>query len=127
VRTTAAPSDRNPISFYVDGGLTFKGPLTPRPDDTIGLGIAYGRISPQASAYDRDVIAVTGTPMPVRDFEAAIELTYQWMIGKDSYVQPNLQYIIHPGANIANPNAGPGIVSSIPNALVFGLRTYLRF
>jgi porin len=123
LRATAAPSDRNLIDLYADGGLTFKGLLMSRPDDTIGLGVAYGRISPRAAAYDRDVIAATGTPMPVRDFEAAVELTYQWMLGKDSSVQPNLQYIIHPGGNIATP----GSTSPIPNAFVFGLRTSLKF
>jgi porin len=126
VRATAAPSDRNEIDRYIDGGATFKGPLVARPDDTIGLGLAVGRISPLASAYDRDIIAVAGMPMPVRNFEAALELTYQWMLAKSWFVQPDLQYVVHPGGNIINP-LDPQSASAIPNALVFGLRSYLRF
>jgi porin len=64
--------------------------------------------------------------MPIRDSEAAIELSYRWEIADRFFVQPDLQFIFHPGANIANPgNAGSG--SAIPNALVLGLRTALQF
>jgi porin len=126
LRGSAAPGDRNLIDLYADGGISFKGALPSRPDDTVGLGLAFGRISPQAAAYDRDVIAATGTAMPVRDFEAAIELTYQWQLAKDWFVQPNLQYIVHPGGNIQNPLVANG-AAAIPNAFVLGLRTTLRF
>jgi porin len=125
-RVAATPSDRNLINAYVEGGVTFKGPIASRPDDTVGLAIAYAGISPALSTYDREVIAATGKPMPVRDFEATIELTYRWNLAKDWYVQPDLQYIIHPGGNIPNP-ARPTGTSAIPNALVVGMRTVLRF
>jgi porin len=42
LRASGAPSDRNPIDLYVDGGLTFKGPFASRPDDIVGIGLAYG-------------------------------------------------------------------------------------
>ena len=126
VRGSVAPSDRNLLDLYADGGLTFKGPLAALPDDTMGIAASIARISPQASAFDRELIAVTGTAMPVRDFEAAIELTYQWSLGDNWFVQPDLQYIVHPGGNIANPLAQT-MQSPIPNALVFGVRTTGRF
>jgi porin len=126
VRGSAAPSDRNLIDLYADSGITFTGPLPSRPDDSVGLAVAFARISPRVAAYDRDVIAVSGLPIPVRDYEAVIELTYQWMLAKDWYVQPDLQYVFHPGGNIANP-AVPNGTSPIPNAFVAGLRTSLRF
>jgi porin len=71
------------------------------------------------------VVAVSGAPMPIRDFEAAVELTYQWQIRKDWSVQPNVQYIIHPGGHVANPSSLNG--APIPNATVLGVRTMLRF
>jgi porin len=126
LRASGAPSDRNLIDLYADSGISFKGLLPSRPDDSIGLAVAIGRISPRAAAYDRDLIAVTGLPTPVQDYEAVVELTYQWMLAKNFYVQPDLQYIIHPGGNIANPLV-PGGTSPIPDALVAGLRTSLRF
>jgi|HubBroStandDraft_5_1064220.scaffolds.fasta_scaffold07900_4 porin len=124
VRVMGAPADRNLIDLYVDAGLSFKGPLKSRPDDTIGIGFAIGRISPQAAAYTRDLAFLTGTPAPVPDYEAVIELTYQWMLAKDWSIQPDLQYVIHPGGNIANP-LSPG--SAIANALVLGVQTSLKF
>ena len=59
-------------------GFTFRGPLAWRPEDIVGIAFAYGRISPDAAANDRALAALTGVPMPIRDYEAAIELTYRW-------------------------------------------------
>lgn len=126
LRGVAVPADRNLIDLYADGGLTFKAPVISRPDDTVGLGIAYGHISSYAAAYDSEIDAITGRPFPMRDYEAAIELTYQWVLQEGWFIQPDLQYIIHPGGNIANP-AIPGATSPIPNALVIGTRFVAHF
>ena len=125
-RGVAAPSDRSEVDRYADAGFTFRGPLAWRPEDIIGLAFAYGRISPDAAANDRAFAALTGAPMPIRDYEAAIELTYRWKLAESWFIQPDLQYIFHPGGNIANP-ANPASGSAIPNALVLGLRTALQF
>jgi len=124
-RGVAAPSDRNEVDLYADGGFTFRGPLPWRPADMIGLAFAYGRISPDAAAFD-SALAASGQPIPIRNYEAAIELTYRWRLAERWFIQPDLQYIFHPGGNIANP-ANPAGGSAIPNALVLGLRTALRF
>jgi porin len=126
VRGVAAPSDRSEIDRYADAGVTFRGPFAWRPDDLVGIAFAYGRISPAAAANDRALAALTGVPIPIRDYEAAIELTYRWELADDWTIQPDLQYIFHPGANIANP-ANPGTPSAIPNALVLGVRMALEF
>jgi porin len=125
-RGVAAPSDRSEIDRYADAGFTFRGPLARRLDDVVGVAFAYGRISPDATVYDRALAALTGLPIPIRDYEAAIELTYRWELADNWSIQPDLQYIFHPGANIANP-ANPASLSTIPNALVLGLRTALQF
>ncbi len=126
VRAVAAPADRNLLDLYLDSGLSIKGLVDSRPDDVVGLGAAYGRISPQTAAYNLDVAAIAGMPMPIRDYEATIELTYQMQVAPNWAVQPDLQYIIHPGGNAPDPR-DPSHASSIPNALVFGLRTMLKF
>jgi len=125
LRATTAPSDRNLIDLYADGGLTFRAPIAARPEDTIGLAFAVGRVSPTVAAYDRDVAAALGELVPVRDFEATIEWTYRWKLAERWFIQPDLQYIFHPGGNIAPPPAVAG--TPIPNALVVALRTTLRF
>lgn len=126
LRGVAAPSDRNLVDLYADGGLTFKGLIASRPEDTIGLGLAYGHISSSAAAFNAQVDAMSGRPFPVRDFEASIELTYQWVVRNGWYIQPDLQYIVHPGGNIPNP-AIHGTTSPIPNALVLGARLVAHF
>jgi porin len=133
-RLSASPSDRNPVDLYADGGLTFNGPLAARPDDIIGLGVAWGRISPSAQSYDRDLIALTGQGMPVRDYELALELTYQWKIATNWMIQPDLQFILHPGGHVPLPAAASGglapavaAATAIPDALVLGVRTIVKF
>jgi porin len=126
LRAVAAPSDRNLIDRYFDAGLTYKGLLDSRPDDTIGLAMAYGRVSPWAAQYDRDVIAITGNAMPIRDHEAIIELTYKMKLAPNRWLQPTVQYIVHPGGHIPDPN-DPKRALAIRNALVIGLRTQVRF
>jgi porin len=125
MRGMAAPGDRDLIDVYADGGFTFKGLIERRANDTTGLGFAVGRVSPAAAAYDRDVATMLGGASPVQDFEAVVEWTYQWKLADKWFVQPDLQYIFHPGGNIANP-LDPGR-SAIPNALVLGTRMVMRF
>jgi porin len=126
LRAMTAPGDRNQIDLYADAGLTYQGPFDSRPDDALGLAFAYGRVSPQEAAYDREWDAVTKIPMPIRDFEATIELTYQIMLARNWTLQPDFQYVVHPGGNIANPQI-PNGMTPIPNAAVIGFRSVMKF
>lgn len=126
LRATAAPSDRNLIDLYVDTGLAFKGLFDSRPNDSLGLAFAYSRVSSQVASYDQDLAAVTKIATPIRDFEAVFELTYQYQVAKNWTLQPDVQYIVHPGANMADPR-GPTGTAPIANAVVVGLRTILKF
>ena len=103
MRVVAAPADRNLIDIYLDAGMTCKGLFDSRPDDTAGLGVAYGRVSPQATAFDRDVVNLTGLAMPIRDYEAVVELSYQMKLADNWSLQPNLQYVVHPGGHVPEP------------------------
>jgi porin len=126
LRAVVTPSDRNLIDGYVDAGLTYKGLFESRPNDTAGLGLAYGRISPRAAQFDRDVVTITGAAMPIRDFEAIMELTYQMQLAENWSVQPNLQYIFHPGGHVPDPRNSAGNIA-IRDALVIGVRQILKF
>ncbi len=126
MRVSVAPDDRNAVSLYGDAGLTFRGLIESRPNDQVGLAVAYGRVSPQVAALYGDVVATTGMPTPIPDYETTIELTYRAQLAPNLSLQPDLQYIIHPGGNVANPR-DPSGATAIPNALVVGLRTILRF
>ncbi|HET9715929.1 MAG TPA: carbohydrate porin [Pseudolabrys sp.] len=124
VRSSLSPADRNIISYYIDGGVGFKGLLPGRPDDVLTLGAAYAHISRDAAALDRDTLAFSGAPYPIRDQEAAFELSYQLQVAPWWIVQPDLQYIIHPGGNVPDPGR-PN--APVKNAFVAGLRSAVKF
>lgn len=119
-----APSDRNLISFYADGGFGIKGPFAGRADDVFTFGVAYAKISKDAAALDQDTLALNGPPYPIRDQEVVFEASYQAQIAPWWTVQPDLQYIVHPDGNVPDPN-NPSM--TVGHALVAGLRSTIKF
>jgi porin len=125
LRVAGSPGDRNLIDFYVDGGIAYKGLIPGRPDDTFGISAAYARISDSVRGLDRDTIFFTGAPQPVRNAEALIEVTYQAQVVPGWTVQPDFQYVFHPGGGVVNPFDPNG--ARIKNAAIFGARTTIRY
>ncbi len=127
LRTGASPSDRNQVSFYVDGGVSHKGLIPGRDDDTLALGVAYARLSDGLAGLDQDTRRINGQPnRPVRDSETVIELTYQAQLTPWWTLQPDVQYVISPGGNIPNPATGTRL-TPIGDAAIFGVRTAVKF
>lgn len=124
VRITGASGDRNPVSAFFNAGATWKGVISARPDDTLGIGIGLARISDNASAADRDVALFSGAPYPVRTHETVLELTYQAAVTPWLTVQPDFQYIFNPGGGqpgLKNP------ARKAADAAVLGLRGVVVF
>lgn len=121
-RVAGAPDDENLVSFYTDAGLTYKGLLAQRKDDTLGIAVAYLRISNRARSLDLDARAFGDLLGPVRNHELVLELSYQAQITPWWTLQPDVQGILNPGGHVANAN---GHVR--PNALLVGLRTTVTF
>jgi porin len=127
LRLGASPSDRNLVDYYADGGLTYA--FDDKGMDAVGLGIAYARISDAATGLDRDARFFSGAVRPIRDHELAVELTYHaqpkawppWLL-----VQPDLQFILHPGGHVPDPTDPTGR-RAIRNAVVIGMRTGVSF
>ena len=70
---------------------------------------------------NQDIAA--GTPL-VRDYQAVIEATYQYAVLPGFTLQPDFQYIFHPGAHgVADPETG----LPIKDAAVFGLRATIVY
>ena len=124
VRGGLSPSDRNLISYYVDGGAGLKGLLPGREDDVLTFGFAYAKISRDAVALDQDTLAISGPPYPIRNEEVVFELSYAAQVAPWWTIQPDLQYIVHPGGNVADPN-NPAL--TVSNAFVAGVRSTIRF
>ena len=123
-RIMGAPDDRNLISLYADGGVAFKGPFEGRSDDIAGLAIGYSKISDSTRAYD-ETRQLTEPGRPIRDYEIDMEATYQVAVTPWWQLQPDLQYIVHPGGNIAASERFPQ--GALGNALVAGVRTTITF
>ncbi|GIL39412.1 carbohydrate porin [Roseiterribacter gracilis] len=116
-RVGAGASDPQPVRFYVDAGLNYRGPFD-RADDMVGIALAYNKVSDTLRRADR------AAGLPARESESVIELTYQYAAASWLVVQPDLQYVIRPGGGVLDPNVP---TRRVPNATVAGLRTTLRF
>ena len=107
-RVGLAPRNRNLVDFEYQGGLNYAGLLRSRPKDITGLGFAYTHVS-------RDVQPSADGPAP-GSHESLIEAAYLAPVSDRLTIQPDVQFIMHPGANALHHNA-----------LVLGLRVSLSF
>lgn len=124
-RVAGAPSDRNLAEFGIDGGLVFKGLIPGRDYDTLGIGASYLKISDDLTQAQQDiskVLPLFGQPtIEEADYEGVIEVNYKLQLAAWWTLQASLQYVFHPGAR-----AG-AYTEAIPDALVLGIQTTLRF
>jgi porin len=126
-RASYSPPDRNIVDLYSDAGVEFVGLSEQRPKDKFGIAAAYARVSPWAQALDTDFQHLNGPAWPVRSYEGLLTAVYQYEVRAGFTLQPNFQYITHPGGGATNPlgTNQPGKV--LKDAAVFGLRTVLKF
>jgi porin len=125
-RAAGAPADRNLIDLYADAGVEFIGLSDDRPDDKFGIAAGYAHVSKPAQALDADYRTLVNPNWPSRNFEGLLTTVYQYQIKDGWSLQPNFQYIIHPGGGATGP-ATPFAGRALKNASVFGLRTTLKF
>jgi porin len=123
-RFTGVSSDRNLVNFFVNAGVTWKGVIPARPDDTVGLGIGFARISDRTRRFDGDVAFFSGSLYPIRTSETVLELTYQAPVTPWLTLQPDFQYIFNPAGGVPNPTDPARTIGS---AAVFGLRGVIAF
>ena len=119
IRAGLVPPGRNLIAFHLDGGLSYAAPFG-REGDLIGVAMSLEQVSDSRRDVTGDFRKVTGLATPLPDFESALELSWQAQVTPWWIVQPDLQWVIHPGGRVLDP-AHPLAVT--PDALVLGLRT----
>jgi porin len=104
------------LPYFCTGGVVARGVLDWRPQDLIGFGFMYGAFSDDlAASQQREQVLQPG--LGVQDHETVLELTYRYrMHGGALFIQPDLQYIIHPG--------GTG---QIQDAFVIGAQVGINF
>ncbi len=105
-----APQFNNPLPFYFQTGLIYKGLIPGRDFDQTGFAIAYGKYS-----WDKEVADADAGKDP-QSYEGVLEWDYRVQFNKWSYVQPLVQYIFHPN--------GTGVT---PNATVIGMQVGVTF
>jgi porin len=112
----AAPDQSiNMMPLFINGGLVYRGLIPNRESDVAGLGIIYGKISNKLREAEH-LLQQMGTPASSQYFEMVTELTYSIQVAHWLQVQPDVQYIIKPGAT-----------GTIPNALVLGFQLTINF
>jgi porin len=126
LRASYSPPDRNIVDLYADAGVEFTGLSDRRSKDKFGIAVAYARVSPSARALDVDFQQLAGPAWPVRSSESLLTAVYQYEIRGGWTLQPNFQYIVHPGGGATNP-LQPGAGRKLGDAAVLGLRTVVKF
>jgi porin len=122
----ANPGDRNLVSWYVDAGIDLKGMIPARDADVWGVGFAFANIGDAARGFDEDLNRFSGANHPVRDYESVVEVTYLAPLTPWLSLQPDFQYVMHPGGNSANPSEIGGVIP-IKDAAVIGVRMAVKF
>jgi porin len=118
-----APDTFNVSNLFIEGGLNWKGPFEGRENDTFGFGVSYLGIGSAARRFSDDVRFYTGSGSLYRSNETVVEATYLYQVAPWWTVQPDLQVVVNPGANI------PSSLSSRPlkDAIIAGLRATVTF
>lgn len=99
-----APANRNFVNYSWSLGINYMTPFKKRLNDILGIGLA----SVNVNLEQPDLSINKGT-------ETAIECMYKFHINDNIQIQPEIQYIINPGASSNLKNATAGLVRAYIN------------
>jgi len=113
----ASPDDSiSQLPYFFTAGVACRGFCESRPRDTTGLGVVYGHFSSDLR-HSQERLQQIDPTVGVQNYETVVELTYRAYFRKTAlFVQPDLQYVIHPG--------GTG---KFDDALVLGAQIGINF
>lgn len=104
-----SPQNASPVSLYTQAGVLASGCIPNRRSDKLSLGFAWARLGQDA------IGTAARNSWPGAGYESVLEGTWVVQITPAFTVQPDLQYVIHPGAT-----------ERYGNSLVIGLRAVLE-
>jgi len=117
LRVAGLPKNRSAVDLVVDAGIAYTGLLPGRDTDVTSFGVIYDRVSSEVARTEEADRDINGAQIgSLSDYEMVLEFTYQAWINRWCYVQPDLQYILHPGGS-----------ATVDNAFVVGIRVGLSF
>ncbi len=93
VRGGFSPVDRNDLGWAADAGLAFTGLIPARPADVLAFGIAHAAFGSRLRDHARLADPAAAAP----DYEQVIEANYRFEVTERLSVQPDFQFIRHPG------------------------------
>ena len=99
-QTGMASGNQNLIDLFTSAGITYRGLLPGRDKDVLFIGMVD-------SFINRELREASGT---IESSRAIVELNYALQLGSHFTLQPDVQYIINPGANPTLENALLGIL-----------------
>ena len=105
LRVGVANGDINPVDTYVGGGLVYTGLIKGRDSDEVGVAVARAGFGGPAR------LAAARAGVRLASAETDFEVTYRYAFRDWLTIQPDVQYVIHPGAD-----------RSVGNAVVIGVR-----
>lgn len=100
LQLSLSPASKNDNNCYLGCGILCKGPFAGRSDDEFGLAFANANLQHAANGS-----------------ETAFEMTYKLSVCDQVFLQPDLQYIVHPAGTDGTPE----------NALAAFLRFGIEF
>lgn len=99
-QTSMARGNQNLLDLYTSAGFTYQGLLPDRDQDVLFFGLVN-------SFINQELQEITGT---MESNRALVEMNYALALGNHFTLQPNLQYIVNPGADPTLENALLGIL-----------------
>lgn len=102
-----SPSEKNDASKYGALGLHYRGSIPKRDDDILGLAVGYTNFASRLSNIPTTMGGRIGD-------ETFIETFYRFHINKWFYLQPDVQFIMHPNG-------------MFDNSIAIGLRSVITF
>jgi porin len=105
-----SPQSWSPCSLYADSGLVYTGLLPCRDRDKVGVAFAYAQMGPLCRSIG------TQNGIPGCGYEMLTEFSYSIRVTPAVSLEPDLQFILHPGAT-----------QQYGNALVVGFRAVVDF
>jgi len=95
-----SPAESSINDFYMAYGLNYRGLFPERDSDVMGLAVAHASLNNSL---------LGNNPEKYESCETAIEFTYKYKAFNSLTIQPNIQYIIHPGMQSDYNNAFVGM------------------
>jgi porin len=122
LQVMVAPDDRNLSNRFIEAGLNWKSPFPGRDNDAFGLAASYEGISPGARR-STDPASFGAVAPPSAGNETVVEATYLCQAANWLALQPDAQYVLHPGAGILTTTGA----RPLKDAFVMGVRATIQF